>query len=293
MNRIFAPRYNLEKTVLGGQAFNWDRIDGTYYGFTIDAVIKLRQEGDYIFWQTYPKHDDYEYVHNLLHLDLDYDSMLNQLAFDEHIQRSLQTHDGLRILNQDFEQTTLSFILASVKNIPAIRQSIRLISAKFGKKLTVDGIEFYTFPKAERLHEVPIHELLETKIGFRAKYVKAAAEAFVNEDLIGLEEGEYTSAQNKERLMKIPGIGDKIADCILVFSLGSRDITPLDVWGKRILTDLYKLDPKTKYPAMQRWITDRFGSNTAYAGQFLFEMLRDEGLSGSARSLRKDKFQAL
>src|SRR5258706_6978152 len=113
MNKLTLNKYNLQTTLLGGQAFNWDLIDNTYYGFTQDKVIKLQQKGEDLFWQTYPKKDDFDFLENYLQLNIDYDKILKAINKDEHINKALKDVSHVRILKQDFEQTLLSFILTS------------------------------------------------------------------------------------------------------------------------------------------------------------------------------------
>jgi N-glycosylase/DNA lyase len=189
----------------------------------------------------------------------------------------------LRLLNQDFEQTLLSFTLASVKSISSIRQSIKLLSRKFGDKIEVNGKPFYLFPRTEVLAQASDSELKQTKIGFRSKYLRAAAKFLLN-NLPGSEkfnskklDSEQNASQQEiiDRLTSIHGVGDKIADCVMCYSLGYDNITPMDVWGKRYLVEYYGLDPKMKYQQMRNWVESYFGQYGAWAGQFLFEYIRE------------------
>ena len=194
---------------------------------------------------------------------------------DEHINNAIKAYPNLRILKQDFDQTLLSFIMSSVKNIASIRKSIRLLNQKFGKVINVDGIKFYLFPSTETLSEVSLNKLLETRIGFRAKHLKTSAKKLI-EFSASNNLKELSSDAVHKTLKSFPGVGDKVADCVMIFSLGFDSITPLDVWGKRVLTNFYNLDPKMKYTEMKAWLDQYFQGYAGWAGQFLFEYIRNK-----------------
>ncbi len=272
MNKLNLSNYNLHSTLLGGQSFSWDLKDGAYYGFTQDKIVKILSQKGYIFWQTYPQSNDENFIKNYLNLDVDYEYIIQNFPKDTHLEKAINKHSGLRILNQDFEQTLLSFILSSAKNIKAIRSSIRDLNKKYGQKIIVDNKVFYLFPKTEILAGLSIAELKNSSIGFRANYLKSSAQKLIeNKDKINSlkTENEY-----RDFLTSFNGVGNKIADCTMVFSLKIQDITPLDVWGIRILTDLYGLENNLKYEQMQSWVKDYFKGYGAWAGQFLFEDIR-------------------
>ena len=104
MNKLKLKNYNLKHTLLGGQAFNWDLIDGVYYGFTQDKVIKIIPKEDEILWQTYPKENDLEFLEHYLGLDLDYENILEKISIDQHIKKAIETVPHVRLLKQDFHQ---------------------------------------------------------------------------------------------------------------------------------------------------------------------------------------------
>lgn len=287
MNELILHNYNLHWTLMGGQSFAWDyNPEGNeYIGFTQDKAIiikvvsetKINNELDEtkILWQTYPEQNDFDFLKNYLRLDEDYSSILKIINKDDHIRNAIKKYPNLRLLNQDFEQCLLSFILSSTKNIPAIRDSIRRLNRKFGQKLTIEDRDFFLFPKIERIYQAEISDLLECKIGFRAKYLKNATEKFIYHDLKGrINTHSGSEKETRETLTTIHGVGDKIADCVMVFSLKFNNITPLDIWGKRIFTEFYSLDPKMKYSEMRSWSDTYFSGYAAWAGQFLYEYIR-------------------
>lgn len=276
MNNLLLPHYNLHTTLLGGQAFNFDFDEGRYYGFTQDKVITLQKENDVLYWQTYPTRDDLDFVKNYLRLDINYPKIIKQIQKDKYIKAAIKKNPNIRLLKQDFEQALFSFLISANNNIKSIRQIVRAMNKRFGKTINVSGEKIHLFPRTEILAKARLEDLLSCKLGFRAKFIKSAAnhllETNLHKTIHSLKEEEA-----RTKLLEIKGIGNKIADCILVFSLGFDNVTPLDVWGKRVLTDFYGLDKKMNYEKMRTWISDYFQGHTSWAGQFLFEYIRKNG----------------
>lgn len=262
-------------TLLGGQAFNFDfhEEENTYYGFTKGSVLKFKKENDDLFWQTYPKKNDLDFIKMYLRLDTDYEKILKTIKKDIHIKKAIKEYPNLRLLKQDFEQTLLSFLISSNNNIKSIRKIIREMNRRFGKKIIVDKKTIYLFPETETLANAKLEDLLECKLGFRAKFLKGAANVLLETNLS--KKIKNMSEDNaRKSLLEIKGVGEKIADCVLVFSLSFDNVTPIDVWAKRVLVDFYKLNPKMKYVDMRNWAANYFKGNAAWAAQFLFEYIR-------------------
>ena len=273
MNKLLLPKYNLHTTLLGGQAFNFD-FDGEYFhGFTQDKVIKIKKDGDEVCWQTYPENDDINFLRKYLRLDVDYPKILKTIQKDHYIKSAIRKYPHLRLLRQDFEQTLFSFILSTNNNIRSIRKLIRSMSQKFGKFVTVNGKKIFLFPKTETIANAKLEELLKCKLGFRAKFLKGAAQ-YLSRTNLSKKIQNYSEADARNALKEIKGVGNKITDCVLVFSLGFNNVTPLDIWAKRVLTKFYNLNPKMKYEDMQKWIDNYFEGYAAWAGQFLYEYIR-------------------
>lgn len=272
MNEIELHNYNLEKTLLGGQSFNWDLIDGTFYGFFVDKVVKLRQEENKLYWQTYPEKDNFDFIKQYLRLGVDYNKILTQINKDEWVDASIKKYPNLRILKQDFDQTLISYIISANNNINSIRRIVRNLSRSLGKQVTVDNLTFNLFPSVESIAQAPLETLLETKAGYRARYLKDSAQKlFVEGQKLSNNEDEII-----KWLLEFPGIGEKVADAILQYSLGFDNVTPLDVWVQRILIDLYLVDSKANYKKMRAWLQSYFNGYAGWAGQFLYEYYRNE-----------------
>ena len=274
MNNLLIPHYDLNMTLLGGQSFAWDFEDGYYFGFTSDKAIKLKQENGFLFWQTYPEKDNFDFLKKYLRLNVNYPKIIKKIQKDNHIKSAIKKYPNLRLLKQNFEETLLSFLVSANNNIKSIRKIIRSMNRKFGKPVNIDGRKIFLFPKTEAIADAKLEDLLECKLGFRAKYLKGAARCLLETDLSNkIEKMPETTARNS--LLEINGVGEKIADCVLVFGLGFDNVTPLDVWGKRAFTKFYKLNPKMKYDKMRNWISNYFEGYAGWAGQFLYEYIRN------------------
>lgn len=274
MNKLHLPNFNLEWTLLGGQTHSWDKINDNYIGFTQKQIIVIQEiDKENILWQTYPHKDDENFIKEYLNLNKNYSEILTKINKDHHIKQAIKHYPNLRILKQDFEENLLIFILSSHKNMKAIRKSVRYFAQNYGTKVKTDFGDYNLFPSTERLSELSEKELRATGIGFRARYMKDATNKLLNGTIDKRKFNNEESARNE--LIKIVGVGEKIADCVLTFSLGYDNVTPLDVWSKRVLTDLYNIDPKMKYQDMRKFISEYFEGYAAWAGQFLFEYYRN------------------
>ncbi len=275
MNQINISDYNLKLTLLSGQTFSWsfDPTTNLFEGFTQDKYILLKQDGDKLFWQTYPQKDDFEYIKKYLRLDVDFSEIKKAISVDNHIKNALQHYPNLRLLQQDFELTLLSFILSQHKNIKAIQKCFDLLRYKFGTKLNINNKQVYLFPKAEQLMYVKEEDLKSVGIGFRYKYLKDAVCKLVETNL---KESIKRANEDKARelLKQIYGVGDKVADCVLSFALKFDTVTPVDVWGQRVITNLYADNSAKSYADQRNWFKNKFGQYSAWAGQYLFEYVR-------------------
>lgn len=288
MNKLHLLNYNLPITLLGGQDFNWDIINGEYWGYLQNAIIRIKplgsdggeKDGQTILWQTYPEKDDFELLREYLNLDEDYKSILENIQIDDHVKKAVKEFPGLRILNQNFEQCTINFISSTNRNLNLIRQSRRLLNASLGKDLIIDGKRHYLFPAVQDIAKTDMSILINAKLGYRAPYVKSAAER-LSHNLFHFCHPEFIEGSNDERfekLQELEGIGPKVADCILTYSCKAENITPLDIWGQRVFKKLYNVDEKLNYKQMKRWYQNYFKRNANYAGQFLFEYVRKYGI---------------
>lgn len=269
MNKLKLKNFNYLTTFLGGQSFAWQRVGDEFWGVSGKIVIEIKiKNNNGILWQTYPQKDDEEFINNYFETHINHEEIFGELQNEANLKSAIEQLNFIPILCQVFNDTLISFIISQNNNIPKIRSSVFKLRLNYGEKIKVKNYDFYLFPDIEKFSEISLEKLRESGVGYRAEYLKNAA-------IEAIEKNWRNSniSPNHQDLLKVKGIGDKVADCIMVFALGERKLTPIDLWGKRIISDLYNIKLKN-YQSMQTFFQGRFGDKTAYAGHYLFEYIR-------------------
>ncbi len=270
-------RIDLDTTINSGQVFLWDKIDGVWYGVNGTEILKVRQNPFEII-SSQKKPSDF------FRQDDDMKKILNEISKDSLVGSAVKRFPGLRLLRQDPFQCYISFICSSNSSIQNIKQMLKRLCHKFGKKIEFDGHEFFAFPAVEKLAKANLKDLLSCGLGFRAKYVKIAAISIHSGALEFdfLKKIDYESA--KDDLKNIYGVGNKVADCILLFSLEKLEAFPIDRWTQRILQKYYskkffglieKSLTEKNYESIHKKTVEYFGPYAGYSQQFLFKMERE------------------
>ena len=270
-------KIDLDITINSGQVFLWDKIDGIWHGVNGSEILKIIQEPFKIISSRKNTSDFFRQEENI-------EKILQSIKKDKLVRDAVTRFPGLRLLRQDPFQCYISFICSSNASIQNIKQMLKKITEKFGKRIMFDGHEFHTFPTAKKLANSSMAEILACGLGFRAKYIKKASQDVLSGkiDFNYLKKADYKTA--KEILLDVYGIGDKIADCILLFSLEKIEAFPIDRWTLRILRKYYsdvfnesisKSITKKKYETIHEKIVRHFGPFAGYSQQFLFKMERD------------------
>jgi N-glycosylase/DNA lyase len=208
-----------------------------------------------------------------------------ELSRDEFVRGLVMKYPGLRLIRQEPHQCMFSFVCASNTNIPMIRRMLYNLTRRFGSPLKVDGIEFFTFPSAADINRATIDELRACGLGYRARAVKAVAESIASGvlDFHTLKRESYEQA--KHELLKVYGIGNKIADCVLLFSLEKLNAFPIDVWITRALADQYKWlhnedfnnkITERQYERLSSSTRAHFGRYAGYAQQYIYYHMRQQ-----------------
>jgi len=266
---------NVDASINSGQVFLWEKNNDTWYGINGKDVLVINEKTFQIkssgkILDFFRKKDDLEKI-------------LNEISKDKVVKSAINHCNGLRLLRQDPFQCYISFIVSSNSNIQNIKQMLKNLCKKFGKKIEFEKKEFFLFPEPEILSKASKRELLRCGLGYRSRFVKEAATA-VSSGKINFEELKKTDYQNaKNSLIEIFGIGNKVADCILLFSLEKLESFPLDRWMIRILqkyySDKFLIESKSlterKYNSLHEEIVNYFGPYAGYSQQFLFKMERD------------------
>lgn len=269
--------FTLSQILECGQCFHFDKLDEEVYEVVaFGRAVKMGQT-DKVLRIYGSSMEDYEGIWKL-YLDMDNDyGLIKQsvIKADGALKTAVDEKSGIRILNQDFFETLISFIVSQNKSIPQIKQCVKNISHRFGDEVIgYNGEAFYVFPDVQRLHDATEEELRECKVGFRAPYIKNATEAVYSGAVTKEKLDELDIAQARELLMTIKGVGEKVANCVLLFGLGRREAFPVDVWMKRIMEQMYFDGKDTKKQDIEAFAVNKFGDLGGYAQQYLFDYAR-------------------
>lgn len=262
-----------------GQCFRWNREeDFSYTGVAFGKILNVKvEDGNAVFSNTNTEEFNDTWF-NYFDLGRDYGKVKKKLSKDPILKKAVAFGSGIRILNQDPFETLISFIISANNGIPRIKKSIELICERYGNYIgEYNGKNYYSFPTPERLSKVSIDELRECSVGFRDKYIFSAAN-MVNNKEIDIYNLKYLSTEEaREMLMKFPGVGPKVSDCILLFSMGKHDAFPIDVWVKRVMEYFY-LKKDTKLKDIQSFGQEKFNELAGFAQQYLFYYARELGI---------------
>jgi N-glycosylase/DNA lyase len=277
--------FDLDVTLCCGQAFRWSKQGGWWYGVARGKVFKIRQIGDELDFENVGS----DFVENYFGLEDDLSKILSQICKDKHIKAAIDAFKGLRILRQDPWECLISYICATYKNITAIKQMLFNLSKKFGEKIGFDGYDFYMFPTSERLAKASVKELAQCGLGYRAQYVSETAK-MVYETCFKFERlRKMRYEEAREELLNFSGVGLKVADCVLLFSLGKLKAFPVDVWIKRAILKYYatyfpsgfvrkissrKSLTRSDYEKLSLFGRRYFGEYAGYAQEYLYHYER-------------------
>jgi N-glycosylase/DNA lyase len=275
----------LDVTLCCGQVFRWDKLGEWWYGVTQDRVLKVRQVGGKFEYANV----DAKFVKNYFSLDLDLQKIVDSINKDSHIGKAVKEYWGLRLIKQDPWECLISYICATYKNIAAIKHMLNNLSRKFGEKVKFEDFNFYTFPTCQKLSKANNADLMDCGLGYRAKYLSDTSRRICqgNFNLESLRKLPYVEA--KKALMEFPGVGAKVADCVLLFSLGKPEAFPVDIWVKRVMLNHYgdklpqdlvkKLAARqslgsSDYEKLNAFGRSYFGEYAGYAQEYLYHYER-------------------
>ena len=269
--------FSLKYTLESGQSFRWTRVDDAYYGVVKGRILKIHQVGTTLCIESSATEDETTFVPFLRHyLDIDRDvpKVLAEVDNDAYMHRAIEKLWGMRILNQELWETVASFILSQNNNVSRIRGIIRRLSERFGEQLTLADYVDYSFPTPDALATTTEDELLACGTGYRANYLRDTAQAVVSGELVLTSVKRMPYLEAKYELMRRNGIGEKVADCICLFSLGHLTALPIDVWIKRIFETLY-LRRRATHHEIREFAHAYFAEGVGYAQQYLFHYVHE------------------
>ena len=281
--------FDLRQTLECGQIFRYEQVSkNTYTLIAKNKRITLTQQPESTTLMIHNSSlSEYEEVwKDYLDIETDYDQIIQKVSKDDpHMQKAVAYGGGIRILKQDTWEMLISFIISQNKAIPQIQQCINNLCQSFGELITdQDGETYYAFPTVEELSKATEEEIRACKVGFRAPYIMDACQK-VMDNTVTLEAlPGISTAEAKEELLKIKGVGEKVAHCVLLFGLGKTDTFPTDVWIKRVMEENYFDGQETSHKEIILFANNKFGEDAGYAQQYLFYYGRQSELDKKSKT---------
>ncbi|MGM0379803.1 MAG: DNA glycosylase [Bacillota bacterium] len=275
MNSIEIKDLNLEKIYDSGQVFNWYKEDnGSFTIISKDRLINLKQKDENLIYFKYDKFD--KFWKNYFDLNKDYNEIFKTFPKkDIHLNKALEYGHGLKLLNQDLFEIIITFIISANNNMKRIRNSIHKLSKNYGKFLkTINNKDYYSFPTADVIANLTVDELRDMGVGYRDKYLKKSAQMINNGEIDLNQINKLPIDKARNVLKKLHGVGNKVADCILIFGSNKTQAFPVDTWVKKVLNHYYSIDSKDA-KTLRNFSKKHFGPYAGYAQQYLFYYIKE------------------
>ena len=261
-----------------GQCFRWNKQENnSYTGIVKNNVINVKKENERVIFTGNCNEDIKTICIDYFDLNKNYENIKTELSkIDNYLANSIKYGNGIRILHQDLWETLISFIISANNNIPRIKTIIERISKTYGNKRIFQDKEYYTFPTPEELANVTVQDFRNLGLGFRDVRVYETVQKTLRKE-IDLEqlEKEKDAETLRNKLLEIPGVGPKVADCIMLFSLKKYEVFPVDVWVRRVISELYFENVEQKPQIIQKFAKEQYGNLAGLAQQYLFYWRRD------------------
>ena len=279
--KIRAPDFDLEQTLNSGQVFHWQKIGGGFVGTIGDRALYLEQRGEFleVCFGGAPPRSPRRPLRGIIvryfALDHQLGTICDSFPKDPVMNAARDFCHGLRIIRQPKWECLATFICSSMKQVAHIRQISLALRKRFGEQQRIGDQFIYTFPSARRVAQASLKELLDCKLGYRAKNLRATA-LLVSSGQADLESWSALSdAELRKQLCALPGVGPKIANCVMLFAYERLRAFPIDVWIERVLRQHY-FSGRRKMTAqrLRQFSETYFGEHGGYAQQYLFHHAR-------------------
>ncbi|WP_435095597.1 DNA-3-methyladenine glycosylase family protein [Halarchaeum sp. P4] len=282
-----AGGFDLQATLESGQTYLWTREDGETYGdaaayggdawysTVVDGdVVRVRQHDGVLEWESTT--DAESLLVELLRLDDDLHAIRDAASDDPLIAEAYERYWGLRIVDDPFFGCLISFICSAQMRVERIFAMQEALRETYGEAIEFDGRTYHAFPTPEALAEASEEELRELRLGYRAPYVARSAELVASGELTEADvRGEDLEA-TRDALKGFVGVGDKVADCVALFSLGELEAVPLDTWIRHAIEEYYPDCARGNYAETSRAVREAFGPNAGYTQTYVFHHLRNQ-----------------
>ena len=279
--RVKLDTFELADVFDCGQCFRWNKEEnGSYTGVFHKNVLNVDKKENEVIFKGRCEGNIVDICTDYFDLNRDYTKIKEELSkIDENLKTSVDYGKGIRILNQDLWETIISFIISANNNIPRIKGIIERLSKAYGDKIEYEGKEYYTFPTPEELRNVSVQDFRNLGLGFRDIRLYETTHKILDKEVDLDKLKKMPTKMAREELLRLSGVGPKVADCILLFSTLKRfDVFPIDVWVRRVMNDLYiKNEDETKVTKkeIQQLADKKFGNLQGLAQQYLFYWKRE------------------
>ncbi len=271
--------YDLSATLASGQAFRWRQTAAGWEGIIGNRWVRLRSVPEGILAAVAEPVADWTWLRKYLQTEMDLAAVVASFPADEPMRASVAACRGLRLLRQEPWECLASFILSTSKQIVQIQQIVALVCQRYGTAIAVrpESEPGWSFPHFSRLAAMSEAELRACKMGFRAPNLLATAR-MLDRNEVDLNSLYFQGIENaREQLLRLPGVGHKVANCVLLFAYGFQEAFPVDVWVRKALRELYFPRRRPSIGRLQRFVATHFGPNAGYAQQYLFHYMRLQG----------------
>lgn len=257
----FVPRHTFDC----GQCFRWEKqSDDSYIGIANSQVVRISAVGDCVTIDGCSSEDYENFWRSYLDADRDYSAIKKAVNINSVMNTAIEFGSGIRILRQDFFEALISFIISQRSSIPKIKSCVNKLCTLYGNKIVFEGKDYYSFPTADKIAALSEDDIRAIGVGYRAPYILKAALMVQSGKLNTAELFNLDTPTARSRLLQLYGVGDKVCDCVLLFSLGKYDLFPSDVWIKRVMTEEFEsTDAKSSGENL-------FGQYSGFAQQYLF-----------------------
>ena len=273
--------FDLHSTLNSGQTFRWEKQGEWVFGVIFSNIVKIREVNQGIEFVSSPDDEDtlISLLVDYLGLSTDIQSVYESISIDRRIESAIEMYRGMRLLRQDPWECLISFICSSASNIKRISRNVESICDSYGTPIRLGNYHRNTFPTPVQLSQSEASDLRELGLGYRADFIAATARAVADGeiDLFSLREESYK--ESLDCLISLDGVGDKVANCVMLFSLDKHDAFPVDVWINRVLHEWYLdgVQKKMSLLKLRSWAQSHFGPYAGYANHYLFHSRRLQG----------------
>lgn len=262
LDKDFLPEHTFDC----GQCFRWNKeSDGSYTGVVKNKVANISYRDNNIIIKGSTPDDVSSIWEDYLDIKRDYSQIKKRIDLTDSMHEAIKFGYGIRILKQDFFEVLISFIISQRSSIPKIKSSIEKLCAAYGDKIEYSGKTYFSFPSPNRLASVTENEYKTFGVGYRAKYIETAVKSILSGEIDENHLRSLPTPEARKNLLKIYGVGNKVADCILLFSLSRFDSFPVDVWISRALKENFEGKDACAL----------FGKDSGFAQQYLFYWKRN------------------